>query len=142
MKLFLNLLLAFVALTSIVSGALLVASPDGSLFHTSTVILKSTPFSSFLIPGLILCILVGGSNLVALVFNLRSHPLRFNATIAGGIVLIGWTFVQMFLIGVSHWLQFVYLGIGLMILLLSGRFRLQIFFVFKIFISFSASLAF
>ena len=123
MKLFLNLLLAFVALTSIVSGALLVASPDGSLFHMSTVILKSTPFSSFLIPGLILCILVGGSNLVALVFNLRSHPLRFNATIAGGIVLIGWTVVQMFLIGVSHWLQFVYLGIGLMILLLTWQLK-------------------
>lgn len=123
MKLFLFLLITFVALTAIVSGALLVIYPDGSLFHMSTVLLKATPFSNFFIPGLVLCLVVGGSNLVALILNMQSHPLRFGWTIIGGIMLIGWTVVQMLLIGVSHWLQFVYLGVGLMILLLSWQLK-------------------
>ena len=123
MKMFLYVLLTFVAITSIVSGLLLVASPDGSTFSMSTALLKATPFSNFLFPGLVLCIIVGGANLVALIRNLQSHPLRYNWTIAGGIVLVGWTVVQMFLIGVSHWLQFVYLGVGLMILLLTWQLK-------------------
>ena len=107
MKLFLFLLTAFVALTAIVCGALLVSYPDGSIFGMSTGLLKGTPFSNFFVPGLILCIVVGGTNLVAVLLNMQTHPLRYNWAIAGAVMLMGWVIVQMLLIAVLHWLQFV-----------------------------------
>jgi hypothetical protein len=123
MKLFLFFLILFVAVTATVSGALLAIYPDGSLFHVSTVILKTTPFSNFLVPGLILCLVVGGSNILALILHLKAHPLRSSWTITGGIMVVGWVVVQMLLIGAVHWLQFVYLGIGIMILLLNWQLK-------------------
>lgn len=123
MKLFLFLLTAFVALTAIVSGALLMSYPDGSLFSMSTMLLKGTPISNFLVPGIVLCVAVGGTNLVAVILNLQTHLLRYNWAIAGAIVLIGWVVIQMLLIAVLHWLQFVYLGIGGMMLLLSWQLK-------------------
>jgi hypothetical protein len=123
MKLFLFFLTAFVALTAIVCGALLMSYPEGSLFGMSTALLKATPFSNFFVPGFILCIVVGGTNLVAVVLNMQTNPLRYNWSIAGAVMLLGWVVVQMLLIAVLHWLQFVYLGIGLMILLLSWQLK-------------------
>jgi hypothetical protein len=123
MKLFLFFLILFVAVTATVSGALLAIYSDGSLFHMSTVILKTTPFSNFLVPGLILCLVVGGSNILAFILHLKAHPLRSSWTITGGIMVVGWVVVQMLLIGAVHWLQFVYLGIGIMILLLNWQLK-------------------
>lgn len=123
MKLFLFFLTAFVALTSLVSGALLISYPTGSLFGMSPALLKATPFDSFLIPGVVLFVMVGGTNLVAVVRNMQTHPMRYNWTIAGAIMLLLWVVIQMLLIGVMHWLQFVYLGIGLMMLLLCWQLK-------------------
>lgn len=123
MKLFLFLLTAFVALTATVSGAFLVGYPDGSTFSMSTRLLIETPFRDFLVPGLVLCIAVGGTNLVAVILNLQTHPARYNWAIAGAVMLIGWVVVQMLLISTLHWLQFAYLGIALMILLLSWQLK-------------------
>ena len=123
MKLLLFLLTAFVALTAIVCGALLVSYPDGTVFNMSTALLKGTPFSNYFAPGLILCIVVGGTNLVAVLLNMQTHPLRYNWAIAGAVMLIGWVIIQMLLIAVLHWLQFVYLGIGLMMILLSWQLK-------------------
>ncbi len=123
MKLFLFLLTAYVALTAIVSGALLVSYPDGSVFNMSTGLLKGTPFSNFLVPGILLCVMVGGTNLVAVILNMQTHPLRYNWAIAGAVMLIGWVVIQMLLIAVLHWLQFAYLGIGIMMMLLSWQLK-------------------
>ena len=123
MKLFLFFLTAFVAITSLVSGALLISYPTGSLFGMSTALLKATPFHSFLIPGVVLFVMVGGTNLVAVVRNIQTHPMRYNWTIAGAILLLLWVVIQMLLIGVMHCLQFVYLGIGLMMLLLCWQLK-------------------
>lgn len=123
MKLFLFLLTAYVALTAIVCGALLMSYPDGSLFSMSTALLNETPFSSFFVPGLILCVVVGGTNLVAVIRNMQTHPMRYNWSIAGAVMLIGWVVVQMLLISELHWLQFVYLSIGGMMLLLSWQLK-------------------
>lgn len=123
MKLLLFLLTAFVALTAIVSGALLIAYPDGSLFQMSTALLASTPFPDFLIPGVVLCLIVGGVNLIAVIRNMQTHRLRYNWAIAGAVMLIGWVIVQMLLIAELHWLQFVYLAVAGMMLLLSWQLK-------------------
>lgn len=123
MKLFLFLLTAFVAFTAIVSGALLVSYPDGSTFKLSTDLLKATPFKNFFVPGVLLAVVVGGINLVAVVLNMQTHPQRYNWSIGGAVMLTGWVVVQMLLIAALHWLQFVYLGVGCMMLLLSWQLK-------------------
>lgn len=112
-------LLFFIAVTATPSGALLVLKPDGSTFQMSVLLLKDTPFPNFIIPGLVLCILVGGSALVALVaIFLKYKKARLFALLAG-IMQSGWIIVQMLLIKVLAGLQFTYLGVGVAVFLLA-----------------------
>jgi hypothetical protein len=51
MKPVLVILNAFLALTAIGGGALLMAAPDGSLLDMPVEMLSKTPFKNFFIPG-------------------------------------------------------------------------------------------
>jgi hypothetical protein len=52
--------------------------------------LRGTPFHSYLIPGLLLAVVVGGSAAVATVLTLRRSGLAGSASVVAGIVLMGW----------------------------------------------------
>ncbi len=123
MKLLLFLLTAFVALTAIVSGALLVSYPDGSQLNLPIDLLKATPFKSFLLPGILLTVVVGGINLVAVIFNMQTHPLRYIWAIAGAIVTICFAVIQMLFLSMLHWLHIVYLIIGILMILLAWQLK-------------------
>lgn len=56
-------LMGFTAVTAILSGIALIFYPDGHFFQMSVTLLEHSPFNNFLIPGLVLCLVVGGSNL-------------------------------------------------------------------------------
>jgi len=113
------ILVCFVAITSLVSGILIITHPDGSVMQMSVDLLKTSPFKNFLIPGIVLTVLVGGTNLLAAFFNMQRNANRYNWALAGGIMISGWTVVQMILINTVFWLQFVYLGIGVIIMLIA-----------------------
>jgi hypothetical protein len=118
MKLFLFILVAFVALTATFSGLIIISNPaDGGMIHLQQDMLANTPFKSFLVPGIILTVLVGGVNMVAVALNIRRHPGRYNWAMAGGVMITGWIVVQMILLNAFSWLQLVYLGAGLLIIL-------------------------
>lgn len=123
MRWLLFLLLAFTAITALFSGSLLISYPDGSLLQLSPTLLNGTPFRSFLLPGILLVVVVGGTSLVAAIFNLLAHPFRYNWALAAAVVLAGWILVQMLLINTLHWLQFVYLFVAVMILLLAWQLK-------------------
>lgn len=119
MRTLLFILVCFVAITSLVSGILIITHPDGSVMQMSVDLLKTSPFKNFLIPGIVLTVLVGGTNLLAAFFNMQRNANRYNWALAGGIMISGWTVVQMILINTVFWLQFVYLGIGVIIMLIA-----------------------
>lgn len=123
MRLLLFLLLAFIALSAVVSGMMMLCYPDGSFLGLSVTLLKDTVFQSFAIPGIILAVAVGGTSVIAVVLNVLAHPMRYNWAIAAAVVLAGWIFVQIVLIHTLHWLQFVYLLLALMVLLLSWQLK-------------------
>lgn len=112
-------LLFFVALTALPSGALLVLHPDGSDFQMSISMLEGTPFTNFVIPGLVLGLAVGGAALAALVAIFFKHPTAKVLAILAGVMQGGWIVVQMLLLGATALLQFTYLGIGAAIFLLA-----------------------
>lgn len=117
MKSILFILIAFVAVTSAVSGLLLFFNPEGSLFQLQAGLLEGTPFNDFRLPGLILALLVGGINALAVFFNLQRHRRRYQWAMAGGFILCGWVTGQWLLLNQLHWLQFLYFGIGILIIL-------------------------
>lgn len=115
----------FVALTAIVGGAAMVASSLnddlGGVIALSPEYLQGSPFTSYLIPGVLLGAVLGGLHLVAFLMLLRRHRwAQFIAAVAGFGVLI-WIFVQMMFIPFSV-LQAVYFGAGLaeLVLVLLG----------------------
>ena len=79
--------------------------------------LAGTPFSTFLVPGLILGLIVGGTQLVAAVSLLvRQNWALLMAAIAGFGMLI-WIYIELAIVGYS-WLQSVYFGLGALELIL------------------------
>jgi hypothetical protein len=123
MKFLLFILVSFIALTATFSGLIMMSNPDGSILKIPLSLLSGTPFKNFLLPGLLLTALVGVSNLIAVYYNILKHPLRYNWAMAGGFMISGWIIVQMILINAAHWLHFIYLGIGILIILLAYQLK-------------------
>jgi hypothetical protein len=123
MKTLLFILVCFIAITATLSGLLMIGNPDGSILNLSLSLLQSTPFKNYLVPGILLTVIVGGSNLLAVIYNIQRHPNRYNLAIAGGLIISGWIIVQMILIHAVHWLHFIYLGIGLLIMLIAYQLK-------------------
>ncbi len=123
MKTILFILISFIAVTAILSGLLMISNPNGGLMNLPLNLLDGTPFNNFLIPGILLATIVGGVNLLALFYIMQHHVSRYNWAIAGGIMITGWIVVQMILIHAAHWLHFLYLGIGILIILLAYQLK-------------------
>lgn len=123
MRTILFILVCFIALTAIPSGLMMISSPDGILLKLDPGLLKSTPFKNFMAPGILLTILVGVTNLLAVISNMMRHHSRYNWALAGGIMISGWTIVQMILINTVSWLHFIYLGAGIIIVLMAFQLK-------------------
>lgn len=110
---------ALVVLTSAAGGLALMLGPSvGSLGITPPPeYLEGSPFDSYLLPGIILLGVVGGTHLVAWLLLLRRHRWAPAASAVAGCGILVWIFVQMVLIPFSV-LQAVYFGVGLLELVL------------------------
>jgi hypothetical protein len=61
--------------------------------------LDGTPFATYVGPGIILGVVVGGSALLAGVLVLRGHPLAIPMAFVAGLVQLGWIVGEVLLIG-------------------------------------------
>jgi hypothetical protein len=102
---------AFIALTAIVSG---VAILTGEL-QMPLELLRSTPFSDYTIPGLLLAIVVGGSSLVAAATVFIHREFAVLLSVAAGPNMAGWITVQVAMLGLVLWLQVLYFVLGVLI---------------------------
>lgn len=117
------ILMGFTAVTAIVSGVALVFYPDGRFFQMSVTLLEHSPFRDFLIPGLVLCLVVGGSHLAGALSLALDYKWAGQAILLAGISICGWIVVQYFLIRTFHWLQAFYFLSGVFLLLLSATMK-------------------
>ena len=115
------------------TGFMLARDPSGGLMQMPLTWLDGTPFPNYLIPGLILCIVLGlGAFFVMAclffrpnwVWAQRINPFKgqywtWTASCAFGLALMIWITVQVLMIALGTWLQLVYFGVGLAILLLT-----------------------
>jgi hypothetical protein len=75
--------------------------------------LQDTHFHSYFLPGLVLFLAVGGSQLVAAYTLLRRHTLTKRAALLAGIVLTGWMIGELTIIGLKAPIQVFFLSMGL-----------------------------
>lgn len=123
MKIFLFILVSIVAVTSTLSGLLMISDPGGGILNLSLNLLEGTPFKNYLVPGLLLTGLVGGVNTAAIYSSIAHSTTRYNWAIAGGIMITGWIIAQMILIQSVHWLHFIYFGAGVLIILIAYQLK-------------------
>ena len=104
--------LALFGVVSAAWGAVLAVGQQGGGVPLSY--LAGTPFHSFLLPGLILGGVVGGTQLAAAIALWRrwQPSLLLAAVAAFGMLL--WIFIELAMIGHYSWLQAVYFGHGIL----------------------------
>ena len=112
-------LLAFIGIGAVISGAMLFAAPDGHLMQWTTDQLAHTPFSNYLIPGIILFTFVGIFPLFV-AYGLVKRPgwawpdainparrmhWAWTGAWAAGVIMLIWIGTEMALLGYISFLQ-------------------------------------
>jgi len=124
---------------AVLSGAMLVAAPDGHLLQMPLSMLQYSPFPNFLIPGVILSTLLGIYPLVV-AYSLWKRPAwrwpdvinpfkrthwSWAGSLAAGVIVVIWIVVEVIMlrsVGFLHVLYFVW-GIALILLTLAPGVR-------------------
>ena len=122
---------ALVAVTAVAGGAALILgalNPElATILSPPAAYLEGSPFSSYLVPGLLLAIVVGGTQAVAFLLGLTRSDLWLLGAATAAFALLIWVFVQMMFIPFSF-LQALYFGFGIaetgLVLLALGILRL------------------
>jgi hypothetical protein len=112
MRRLLATLCLFTGLTSVLGGAELALAPDGSLVGLPLSLLRYSPFTDFLVPGLLLAGVVGAINTVAGVLVLARKPPAGGEALVGGVAMATWIGVELALLRSFHWLHGVYLALA------------------------------
>ena len=110
--LILGIIQVFVALGALGGGIGLVADPSGKNLTWTTEMLKDTPFSDFMIPGIFLLLVLGVGHSIGAIYTFRNHEFSGTLAILLGITLTVWICIQVYLIGLASFLQPLFLAIG------------------------------
>lgn len=105
----------FVAVSAIAGGCM-VASTNGKGFDLSADWLSGV-FSSYLIPGIILAVVIGGTQVIAAVAEMRQSSHAYEATATATIGMLIWFFVELYILKHTHWMQILYFSIGILTLI-------------------------
>ena len=95
----LTMLTAFMGLTALACGLILATGHAEDVLRMNPDVLDGTPFSSFQMPGIILAVGVGGSQLLATAALRRGDTLGTRLALLAALVLLGWIVVQVILLG-------------------------------------------
>lgn len=91
-------LMLLTAINAVVAGILFIVDPSGQKMGLSPEYLVNSPFSNYLVPGLLLLITNGLLNIMALiacVSKARDYPLL---VVLQGVLLCGWIIIQVMLV--------------------------------------------
>jgi hypothetical protein len=119
-RILLILLDAFLALTATAGGIGLVGGGAAPPLE----MLQGSPFRSFVIPGLALLILVGGSGLAATILTFYRHQWGAPVSAIAGVMIMGFEIVEVMVIGspmgLARTLQIFYFAVGLCMVALAA----------------------
>jgi len=118
----LGILQFFIGIGAVPAGIALVSDPSGGGLGMPLEILAESPFSDFLIPGVLLLLVNGIGSLLGGIASFSRH--RFAGEIAAGLgtFLVLWIAAQVWWMGV-HWLHMLYFVAGIVELTLGLKYR-------------------
>lgn len=82
-------------------------------------LIEGSVFSSYLIPGLVLGIVIGGTHLVAAFSVWKRRRFAADISAVAGFGLVIWIFVEMYIMEAAHWAHTLYFTCGIIMLALS-----------------------
>lgn len=117
---------SFVAIMALPAGFLLMLKPNGENLGMTVNVLDGTPFNDYFIPGLFLFLVIGLLHAIgaAITFKKSTYWRYFGFT--PGILLVVWICIQVYFIGLIHFLQPLFFMIGMVEILLSYRFTTKV----------------
>ncbi len=116
MKKVLVALLLFLGITSVIGGVQLIRTNGMGMPISS---LQNTPFPNFIIPGLILLFIVGGTSLTAAILQIKKHKYAIETSVTAGFGIQIWVVTELFMLTHKSFLQAIYFTLGVLILILS-----------------------
>ncbi|MEO6633258.1 MAG: hypothetical protein ABIN13_16090 [Mucilaginibacter sp.] len=123
-------LLGFLGLSALGGGGVLIVSPDGKLMGMPLSILKSSPFSNFLLPGLLLFFILGLAPVLLIIALIKRPGCKiagrvnffsdmhwaWTYTVYIGFAVIFWIQTEMILLKAVHWLHTFYMLLAVVII--------------------------
>ncbi len=103
---------AFTALGAIPAGLSMILEPDGSGLGLPLETLQGSPFSDFLIPGILLLIMNGVLQALGAVLSFAKNTQAGRGGVFLGILLTAWICIQVYFIGLITFLQPLFFFIG------------------------------
>jgi len=115
-SLLLAILLLFTGVASVISGAVMIATNGMGM---PLEFLEGTAFTSYLVPGLILLIIIAGVTLLAGILLIKKKKGALEAAAASGFGLLIWLFTEMYILTEmgSHFLHAIIFTEALVILI-------------------------
>ena len=110
--------LIFLSISGLFGGIAMLIDPSGQILGLPASLLEPVPIDNFLLPGLFLIVAYGFFSLVVAYGLWRRAGWAWGSTVVLSIILIGWICGQILFWGMPEALQLVYLGLGLLMLLL------------------------
>ncbi len=107
----LGVLQVFIGIGAVAGGLALVLDPSGEGLGTPIELLERTPFTTFLVPGVVLFIVNGLGSLAGAVASFARQRYAGEIAVALGAFLVAWIAVQVCWMGL-HWLHALYFGLG------------------------------
>lgn len=121
----------FQALSGLGGGVFLITDPTGETLNLPLSFLRNSPFTDYLIPGIILFTVLGVYPLIVTAGLLQRKYWGWSGSILLGIALLIWIFVEILMIGYQSEppLQLIYGILGIVILFLALLPGTKIFFI-------------
>ncbi|MFD1096257.1 hypothetical protein [Salegentibacter chungangensis] len=104
----------FNGLSGLLGGYMLITDPTGDSLYMNLNWLKGTPFPNFLIPGILLFLFIGVSNIYGSWFTFKKSVKLAHLGLFSGIILMIWILSQLAMIGYKGFLQPLYFVSGLL----------------------------
>ena len=121
MRVLLIVLQAFLAVSAMPTGLMLMWAPDGHLIQLPLAVLTNAPFTDFFWPGAVLFTVLGIGHAVSLVLTWRRAPLADGAALVLGAGTVIWIMVQVIMTEPLFWMQGLIGGLGLVEVLATVR---------------------
>ena len=119
----LGILQLFIGLGAVGGGLGLILEPSGADLGIPQEMLKHSPFSDFLIPGIVLLIVNGLGSIAGSVLSFKLFQYAAEIALVLGAFLVAWILIQVYWIHSFHWLHALYLILGILELALGWLLR-------------------